>query len=128
MFINPKKMKTTQEQVARLQEIADEAQGTMRAKVALDSLESDDPLCYLSDVRDNGCSSGIASDLIYYTDTAEFFDSHEEEIGALLAAYKEETGEVVPYSETIKNDLAWAAYEIVADNLSSELEELPDEE
>ena len=38
----------------------------------------------LDDLAQGGCQSGMVSELIYYTDTTEFYCQHRKEIDALL--------------------------------------------
>ena len=88
----------------------------------------------LEDVS-HGCSSGTVSSLIYYTDTCEFFKKYKKEISALIKNYQEETGsnisdlewfdkeDVFCEEQNNQNYLAWFAYENIAFNLMSALEE-----
>lgn len=39
----------------------------------------------VGDLQYGGCESGLVSHLIYYTDTVEFFDNHEDEILQILS-------------------------------------------
>lgn len=47
----------------------------------------------LKDLFYGGCSSGMVSHLIYYTDTVKFFQTHRREITALLKETMDSQGE-----------------------------------
>lgn len=47
----------------------------------------------LKDLFYGGCSSGMVSHLIYYTDTVKFYKTHRREISALLKELMASTGE-----------------------------------
>lgn len=47
----------------------------------------------LKDLFYGGCSSGMVSHLIYYTDTVKFYKTHRREISALLKETMESIGE-----------------------------------
>lgn len=91
-------------------------------------------LARLEDVS-HGCESGTVGSLIYYSDTCEFFKKYKKEISILVKEYQQETGcnisdlkwfdkEDVFCEETNnQNYLAWFAYETIAFNLMSTLEE-----
>ena len=75
-----------------------------------------------------GINSGIVSDLIYYTDTNNFFDTYEEEIVELmedLIKDLESTEEAILRHgcsiKNIKNSMAWIAFEVTAERLRDEL-------
>jgi hypothetical protein len=84
----------------------------------------------LRNIRDKGCSSGAASTLIYYHDTAAFYDQHEAEIWKELDTQSNETGEnillnIVEQFEItelylLKNHLCWWAVEVIAGDMLSE--------
>ena len=84
-------------------------------------------IAYLKNVLNNGCVSGIVSNLIYYKDTNDFYNDFQEEIEELIYNSAEENGE--PYlkfiaslngadsvgsMEQLKNLLSWFAYEEIA--------------
>lgn len=46
----------------------------------------------LKDLCENGCQSGMVSNLIYYHDTCAFYKKHEMEINKLLKETLSETG------------------------------------
>lgn len=45
---------------------------------------SEDLQTHLEDINNYGCESGQVNHLIYYTDTVEYFEEHEEEIMEML--------------------------------------------
>ena len=82
---------------------------------------------YLKNVLEQGCVSGIVTELIYYKDTTTFYKEHKQEINELLTQTINEIGFSV--DELIKNWditdplaldthnqnlLAWFGYETVA--------------
>lgn len=54
--------------------------------------EPEDRETYLQDLTQHGAVSGMVGGLIYYHETTEFFDTHRDEIVAMLDEMKEETG------------------------------------
>ena len=47
---------------------------------------------WLNDLRQHGCISGMVSDLVYYTDTIEFYKRHEDEIDLMVKEICEDIG------------------------------------
>lgn len=47
---------------------------------------------FIGDVLQNGCVSGIVSELIYYKDTNDFYDKYEQEIEDLITEQMDEQG------------------------------------
>jgi hypothetical protein len=47
---------------------------------------------FINDLIKYGCQSGMVGELIYYNDTENFYDNHQEEIDQLLAEFIDETG------------------------------------
>ncbi len=92
---------------------------SIKAEVAQEALEHDDPQTFFNDLLQHGCISGMVSQLIYYTDTHAFYDKHYEEIEELRAEYEEQTGEPLKIGNDLKNYLAWFAYEQVAYQLAN---------
>ena len=79
---------------------------------------------FMSDLRQGGCSSGIISELIYYSDIVKFYDKFEEEIWNLAFEDAENQGinvmefiislngsNNVGCLNQLKNLLAWFAFE-----------------
>jgi hypothetical protein len=93
-----------------LQKMINDHPNTIEFEVATWLLEQEDPKCYLEDLLNHGCVSGLVPDLIYYHDTYAFFDRHYRQISDLRYEYEM----VVPAQEDVKNYLAWACFELVA--------------
>lgn len=95
------------------------------ALIALDHIdEYDEPEEYFEDVLNNGCQSGIVSELVYYYQTKEFFKDYCDEILELYKHYVEE-GIIIPQAEHMdSNWLAWFGFEealrMIADDLGIE--------
>ena len=105
-----------------LEMIVENEPQTLRAAVAREALNHDDPAEFFSDLQNHGCVSGLVSSLIYYTDTHAFFDKYYEEIEDLRCEYEEETGVQINIQHDLKNFLAWFAFEETAYQMASELE------
>lgn len=89
---------------------------------------------YLQDVLNHGCTSGMVSDLIYYTDTEKFYKKHLDEINELLKGMLEDTGlnllelfgdkfdrdDPLCLETHNQNLLAWFAYEETARQILEE--------
>lgn len=63
---------------------------------------------YIQDVLTYGCSSGIVTSLISYTDTKKFFIKHMDEIFNILNESMQEESRLL---ELDANKLAWFGYE-----------------
>ncbi len=86
---------------------------------------------FMSDLQQGGCQSGMVSELIYYSDTVEFYKKYQEEINTLLAETIEEIGsnpsdvfgdkwdktDPLAVEEGNQNLLAWFAFEETANRL-----------
>ena len=59
--------------------------------------------------------------LVYYCETAEFFDAHYHEIEDLRHEFQQKFGESVRIDGDLKNSLAWFAFEETARQLADEL-------
>ena len=78
--------------------------------IALDHINDyDNGFDYFEDIINHGCASGIVSELIYYYQTEEFFNTHADEIFDLYNNLVEEFGQID--MELNKNNLAWLAFE-----------------
>lgn len=95
---------------------------SLNADVINSLLNEDEIYFFLCDVLRYGCVSGIVSDLIYYCDTAKFFDKHSDEIFDLFNEYKDAYGSFPIETEINKNNLSWFAYEKVSNDLLECLE------
>ena len=63
----------------------------------------------------------MISSLIYYQDTAAFFDKYFDDIIWLKTYYEESVGESLEIPHQIKNHLAWFAFEETARKIADEL-------
>lgn len=83
----------------------------------------------------HGCQSGTVGSLIYYSDTCAFFKKYKKEISVLIKDYQDQTGsnisdlewfdkeDIFCEEQNNQNYLAWFAYETIAWELQSRLEE-----
>ena len=102
-------------------------EGSLKHEVAeiildqVEGLENDEILSTVEEIVTCGCQSGIVTALITYDDTELFFDIHANEIFELVEEAKEEG--IINLNEFIlcKNDLAWFAFEITAQEIYREL-------
>ena len=88
----------------------------------LDELTDDEILTTFNDILTYGCVSGAVSALITYDDTAKFFDRHSNEIFELVEDMKQEGLIDMNNFELSKNNLAWFAFETIAQEIYNELE------
>ena len=103
-------------------------QGTELMKAVVDDIlnqDKDYQQDYIKDVLEHGCQSGVVSSLIYYNDTADFYNKYSDDIYNLLYADMQELGyKTIPEmvaslngakdvgsDEQYKNLLAWYGYE-----------------
>ena len=104
-------------------------EGTLRHEVIeiileqVDGLEKDNEIfSAVEEIVTYGCQSGIVSALITYSDTELFFDKHANEIFELIEDAKQE-GIIDMNNFTLsKNNLAWFAFETIAQEIYQELE------
>ncbi len=74
---------------------------------------------YSDDILSHGCISGMVTSLIYYNQTNTFFEKYKEEILEILEdidyfTYTKDTlKDFFMFPESVKNNMAWAAYEEV---------------
>ena len=95
---------------------------------AFDSIKESYDLDTLREIRDHGCSSGVANQHIYFYQTVSFFDDYEEEIveyvsdnlgdDYLVDVFTNNDAHLTSY----KNDIVWTFVEIVAMQLLDEFE------
>ena len=90
----------------------------------------------LEEITEHGCQSGTVSSLIYYTDTVKFFDNFNDEIYDMVEDVfgAESTLEmlqrhcelidIVMGADTVKNYLAWMAYEVTCSNILDSIESM----
>ena len=103
-------------------------QGTELMKAVVDDIlnqDKDYQQDYINDVLKHGCQSGAVSSLIYYNDTADFYNKYSDDIYNLLYADMQDFGyqsipemiaslngaKDVGSDEQYKNLLAWYGYE-----------------
>ncbi len=67
----------------------------------------------------------MARDLVYYTDTRQFYDDYYHEIETLRQEWEENTGEspIPKQCGDLKNALAWFGYEETARRIYEEFHE-----
>ena len=106
---------------SKLKKIMRNNSDSLRAAVAKEAFEYGDISCFFSDLSQHGCISGMVGGLIYYTDTAKFYDAHYDEIETLRDNWEEETGEPLHPDGDLKNWFAWFAFEQTAFDLAAEI-------
>ena len=102
-------------------------EGTLKHEVVeiimdqVEGLDNNKMFLAVEEIVAQGCQSGIVAALITYNDTEAFFDRHANEIFELVEEAKEEG--IINLNEFIlcKNDLAWFAFEITAQEIYQEL-------
>ena len=103
-------------------------EGTLKHDVAeiildqLDEADDNEILTTFEDIFTYGCVSGAVNALITYKDTAKFFDNHSDEIFELVEDMKQEGLIDMNNFELSKNNLAWFAFETIAQEIYQELE------
>ena len=78
----------------------------------------ENPIIFLEDVLQYGCSSGIVSELIYFNETKCFFIKHMEEIFEIYDNIKENLSSDF---EVNANNLSWLAFEYVINEIYNEV-------
>ena len=103
-------------------------EGTLRHEVVeiildqVDGLENEEILSAVEEIVTYGCQSGIVSALITYSDTEKFFDNHANEIFELIEDMRQEGIINMNSFELSKNNLAWFAFETIAQEIYQEME------
>ncbi len=101
---------------------------------AFDTIKEQYDIDTLREIRDHGCISGVANNHIYYTQTVDFFDEHEDEMFEYIAdnlggEYNEDIWNRNPnHINGYKNDIVWTYIELVANTLVEEYESITCEE
>ena len=101
---------------------------------AYETIKNEYDIDTLREIRDHGCSSGVANNHIYYTQTRDFFDIHEDEMIEYLAdtlggEINEELWNNNPnHINGYKNDIVWTYIELVANTLVDQYEDITCEE
>ena len=104
-------------------------EGSLKHEVAeiildqVEGLENDEILSTVENIVTCGCQSGIVTALITYDDTELFFDIHANEIFELVEDMKQEGIIDMNNFELSKNNLAWFAFETIAQEIYQEMEE-----
>ena len=80
----------------------------------------ENPITFLEEVLQYGCSSGMVSELIYFSNTKNFFIKHMEEIFDIYNEIKENLS---PDFEVNANNLSWLAFEHMVNEIYNEIEE-----
>jgi len=104
----------------QLKAICENEPRTIRAFVAEEALDHDDPATFFNDLQNHGCVCGMVGSLIYYTDTQYFYDEHYAEIEDLREDWEANTGEAIKINGDLKNFFAWFAFEETAYRMASE--------
>lgn len=76
---------------------------------------------FFSDLLQNGCQSGMIGTLIYYADTAAFYDKFYAEIEELRCDLEDSMGEPVKINGDLKNFFAWLGFEETARNIANQI-------
>ena len=103
-------------------------EGTLKHEVVeiiideVEGIEDDEILSTVEEMITYGCQSGIVSALITYSDTEAFFDRHANEIFELIEDMRQEGIIDMNSFELSKNNLAWFAFETIAQEIYQELE------
>ena len=103
-------------------------EGTLKHEVVeiiidqVDGLENEEILSTVEEIVTYGCQSGIVSALITYGDTEKFFDNHSNEIFELIEDMRQEGIIDMNSFELSKNNLAWFAFETIAQEIYQEME------
>lgn len=88
----------------------------------IEGIEDDEILSTVEEIVTYGCQSGIVSALITYDDTEKFFNNHANEIFALIEDMRQEGIIDMNNFELSKNNLAWFAFEVIAQEIYREME------
>ena len=98
----------------RFRRIMTDEPRTIRAAVASEALDYDEPCQLFIDLQSCGCVCGTVGSLIYHVDTYAFFDRHYDEIEVLREEWDENHGEPIAIQGNLKNFFAWFAFEETA--------------
>ena len=103
-------------------------EGTLKHEVVeiildeIEGIEDDEILSTVEEMVTYGCQSGIVSALITYSDTEKFFNNHANEIFELIEDMRQEGIINMNNFELSKNNLAWFAFETIAQEIYQEIE------
>ena len=104
-------------------------EGTLKHEVAeiildeVDGLDNNEIFLAVKEIVTYGCQSGIVSALTTYKDTEAFFDRHVDEIFELIEDAKYMDLIDIKDFELSRNNLAWFAFETIAQEIYHEMEE-----
>jgi len=109
-------------------------------QIILNNIEEDYIVEFFEDLMNNGCVSGMISELIYYKDTLSFYNRHKDEINEMLSEIlgacgfdcpsqlfgdKWDNNDPLALETQNQNLLAWFVFEetsrTIAENLGIEL-------
>lgn len=79
---------------------------------------------FIKDLAYGGCVSGLIGELIYYSDTQEFYTNNQDDIEELIQEFMHEVGcEFLQklHEGTYSNNAAWFAFEETAFRISRNL-------
>lgn len=103
-------------------------EGTLKHEVVeiildqVDGLDDNKIFSAVEEIVTYGCATGVVPALITYDDTDKFFDNHADEIFELIEDAKAE-GLIDMNNFTLsKNNLAWFAFELIAQEIYQEME------
>jgi hypothetical protein len=83
-------------------------------------LNEDEPLIFIKDLLNNGCQSGMVTELVYYRDTQKFYNKFYNEIEELRREYEAGTGQPLEIEGDLKNWLAWFGFEQMVYEIAGE--------
>ena len=103
-------------------------EGTLKHEVVeiimdqVNELDDNEIFSAVEEIVNHGCASGVVPALITYDDTDKFFNNHADEIFELIEDMKQEGIINMNSFELSKNNLAWFAFETIAQEIYQELE------
>ena len=103
-------------------------EGTLKHEVVeiildqVDGLDNEEIFPAVEEIVTYGCATGVVPALITYDDTDKFFDNYADEIFELVEDAKQEGIIDMNNFELSKNNLAWFAFETIAQEIYNELE------
>ncbi len=100
-----------------LQDIINDKPNSIKAFIAHEALESENPKEFFTELSQYGCVSGMIPSLIYYADTHKFFDKYYNEIEELRFEYEDEIEYPIEIKGDLKNFYVWFTIEMVAWNM-----------
>ena len=106
----------------------------MSESLAYDVIKDQYDVDTLRDISEHGCSSGVATNHIYYYQTSKFFDQYEDEIVDYLSDNFGEEFLVDMFTDAnasltlYKNGMCWCYIECIAGQIVEEFESTTCEE